>query len=304
MLSHDASGLWAYLTGLIVLIMGGVALSLMVDRRLSLSLAKGGLEAEIVNGAADLEFLRDLLADRSRQWQAEGVDATRTADELAVLNARLPNLAARRTSLAGDLADLERTLAALEEEFSAYRGSYRRQVWHSAAGEALGELTLVDGRRYEDAVISRVTAVGLEIRHAHGTARIEASSLSSRWHARFQWDDEERRAKLHDEWLQRERMTAPVSAPPPPAASREADVRAETLAAAAAEVQALTERVVRISAELETARNNARRGGQASVPGSLQTWAARANQLAADLNRANTELNAAEIRLAALRAGR
>jgi hypothetical protein len=284
--------------------MGGVALSLMVDRRLSFSSAKGGLEGEISDGAAELEFLRETLADRSRQWQTEGVDATRIADDLAVLNASLPSLAARRISLARDLADLDLTLAALEEEFSAYRGRYRRQAWHSAVGEALGELTLVDGRRYEDAVISQVTAVGLEIRHAHGTARIEASSLSSLWHARFQWDDEERRAKLHDEWLHRERMTAPVSAPPPPVANREADVRAETLASSAAEVQALTERVARISTELETARNQARRSGQVSVPGSLQTWAARATQLAADLNRANAELSAAEIRLAALRARR
>lgn len=209
MLSHnDFSGLWAYVVGLIILVMGGVTLSLVVDRRLNVSVSKGGLQSEIADGSVDLGYLRETLAARSHQWWTEGVAATRAAEELAATKTKLPDLARRQSALVGELAELEQAVAGLEAEFSKYRSDYRRQAWQDAAGETLEELTLVDGRRYEEAVIAKVTAVGLEIRHAHGTARIEAPLLSSELHERFQWDDEERRAKLRAERLHRERMNA------------------------------------------------------------------------------------------------
>ena len=42
--------------------------------------------------------------------------------------------------------------------------------------------------------ITKVTEVGLEIRHEHGIARIQVSDLEGIWQQRFQWDDEERRS--------------------------------------------------------------------------------------------------------------
>jgi hypothetical protein len=49
-------------------------------------------------------------------------------------------------------------------------------------------LTTRDGREYLQAVISRVTDVGLEIRHEHGTARIQAADLDASYQERFQWE--------------------------------------------------------------------------------------------------------------------
>jgi hypothetical protein len=53
----------------------------------------------------------------------------------------------------------------------------------------IGTLTLRGDREYREAVITRVTEVGLEIRHQHGIARILSAELGPKWQNRFQWSE-------------------------------------------------------------------------------------------------------------------
>ena len=97
------------------------------------------------------------------------------------------SLTMRKTSLIADRSELDLTITALNANFSDYVAEYRQWAWSSAVGEKVDLLKLTSGREYRDAVISRVTADGLEVRHEFGAARIPSSELDSEWQKRMQW---------------------------------------------------------------------------------------------------------------------
>ena len=151
--------------------------------------------------------------------------------------------------------------------------------------------------------------MGLEIRHQHGFARIHAPDLGPDWQDRFQWDDEERRARLKEEAAARERMSASrVSAQPPKVrrkvasklAAREKPVAQvpdpDQLVELRTLFSAWQSKVARLEIERDEAILNSTR--QKSVPGRLETWSARAARLRGEVSKARVEFEAARARLA------
>lgn len=80
------------------------------------------------------------------------------------------------------------------------------------------------------ATISKVTDVGLEIRHEHGIARIATEDLPPPWGERFMWGDEERRDREKAALRQREEEAAAILA-----RAKEDESRAEEAARRIAE---------------------------------------------------------------------
>lgn len=188
----DFCGVNGLLLGFAGLVMVGVAITGLIDRRGEFSTASTRLKAEVQAGAekvAALEARRQKFADRFA-----GLDgpARTQAQEKEELQRRKTGQQARIAGLRADRESLERQLEALRLGFATYRVDYRRQAWSDAVGEKLPQIALRNGRVFHGVTISRVSEAGLEVSHEGGLARIECKDLDVSWQDRFQWTDDER----------------------------------------------------------------------------------------------------------------
>lgn len=306
---EDHPGLFMFLIGLIVVVMTAVGLASLANVKFSVAHSSQSHSKELEDGAAELEQLtadhgklaRRLAQAEARAQAAQASQAARRS-ELAAQAQRLTALTARCT-------ELQQTIPSTQEAFRRYRADYREQVWDQAVGEALDTLTLRDGREYRQAVIKRVTPVGLEINHEGGLARIQAPDLDPALQERFQWNAEERRSFMKENQAQRPspsvdlpKMVPPptvkpaVPTPPPPAPA--APALAADLKQLRSAVVVASSKVARLNTQLSDARAAAA-AGQTAVPGSLETWRSRIANLEASLTRANNALTIAKANLAA-----
>lgn len=308
MLSNDDHpGIFAFMVGLIIVVMAGVSLSLLVDRRFGFSGSGSSLERSLKADEAELAGLEDRFQRGSREFsETEPKRRMMTEARESILRQK-GVLDRRRTSLTTSRDELRRAIPAIGEEFSRYRSKYRAAVWDSAVGQSLGNLTIRGGREYRQAVITRVTDVGLEIRHEDGIARVQAPDLNAALQERFQWNDEERRARLKEEDVLHESIARvpdsgeetqsetaeshqPARENPEPDSARLESLRDK--------VKTWKSKVAQLTSERNQALSAASSGGQSSVPGSLETWQAKAGRLGAKLSKARSELAAAKAELA------
>jgi predicted nucleic acid-binding Zn-ribbon protein len=306
--NDNQSGLFSFMVGCIIVVMTGVGISLMVDRRFSFSKGVTGLQRDMETGETELEQLKSDYQENSSQLARESKQQMLAENHQALVR-QIQQLEQRRTVLEASLKDLQTANHAMQDEFLKYKEKYRSQVRAEAVGQSLGNLIVRGGREYRKAVIVGVTDVGLEISHEEGRARVQAPDLDPALQERFQWNDEERRTRLKQELLQQETEPGGPAAmrekdtptEKPTRLNREADVPdAEKLEALRRQVSAWKSRVAQLTSELHEARSKVAAGRQVSVPGSLETWQARAGRLGNELAKAKGELAATKAVLAAL----
>lgn len=312
MLSADEHpGILTFLVGIIILVMAGVGLSLMVDRRLKFSSSVGEIQRSISLDAMELEGLKAWHDERSRLLNDTGSRQQTGAMTNEEAVRKLENLNQRQTYLEETRRQLRKTMTSLEGDFSHCRAEYRRKTWAAALGESLGHLKIRGGREYLQATITRVTDVGLEIRHADGIARIQAPDLDQKLQDRFQWSDEERRKVLQEEHANLEGNAAEPAAladKTPEVVVREvsnfsnnnADANGEELPALRQQVIGWQAKVRQLRSDQMEAASRADSGNSPSVPGGLETWTVRAARLRNALIRGQGELAVAKSRLAAV----
>ena len=320
--SEEHPGVFTFLVGMIVLVMAGVGLSLMVDRHFKFSRGSNTVQHEIRLNAAEITELTARKEEASQLLSAENLKLQPDLPNYQDVSARLEQLGQRKVTLEKSRPQIRESIAALEEEFTRYRATFRRKLWADAIGESLGTLAVRGGRVFQQATITRVTDVGLEIRHEHGIARIQAPDLDPKMQQRFQWSDEERESRLKgelEEQLGRTERNKPqlpengevaaevIDAPLSPQPIRLPD---PNTAADAAKLRLLrlnlsgwNVKVSRLRSDKAEASSRASYGRQSSVPGSLETWAARSARLGNDLLRAQVALAAAKSELAAVAPG-
>lgn len=307
MLSFDEHpGIISFLLGIIVLVMAAVGLSLVVDHRLKFSSGSVKAEREIDLGSRELEKLTALCEQRStflREAEQKPLAAMKESEEVS---RDLKTLSQRHEALEAERDHLRGEQAALEADFSKFRGEYRRKAWAAAIGEKLGDLRIRGGREYKDASITRVTDVGIEIRHADGIARIQAPDLDPDMLDRFQMNDENRRKNLIAE---QQRLNAfatepAVIEPDRPGQSSLAGNTPEPaeLAGLRRQVLGWQAKISQLKSQQSQAQSNMRYGNQTSVPGSLETWSARSERLSSELSRAQASLVVAKANLAEIAA--
>lgn len=305
--SEENPALFTVLAGLIVLVMTGVGLSLLADRKFQFSNAEQDAEQQMEAEGAIVANLKSTVESRLDFLNLNESNKTLSGE---VLRLRSKNVKAKReiSELTARRADLEFTILAVEDSFKQSKSNYRRNVWPSAVGEKLGELRLNNGRIYQEVAIKEVTDVGLQIVHADGIARIQPPELSSELQARFQWDSNDRKSRLREELAASNQFekeinvqvvpagqllvtnapTVPVANIPPPN---------EQLAKLQNNVSAWQTNVDILERNASDAESRTA-SGQTSVPGSLETWKVRATRFKNDLVRARTELNISRSKLA------
>lgn len=309
MLSADANpGVLYFLVGMVILVMAGVGLSLVLDKRMKASSGGGELKREIAEAEQELRDLKLEHETGSLRLAEEGVILLANAAAHDEWGGRVKLVLQRRALLGEKLEVLKAEIPLLEDTFTSYRADYRRRTWAAASGEKIGALAIRGGRDYVDAQIIRVTEAGLEIRHADGMARVQAPDLDRPWQDRFQWSDEERRRLLQVELeyampKERSGKISDGAARFPrsnPAAADKSQPEAEGLKLLRLHVSTWRARVFQLTSEQRDAVSRASYGSQASVPASLETWKARAVRLGKELGRAQVQLAGARARLSSV----
>jgi hypothetical protein len=177
------------MVGMIVLVMAGVGLSLLIDKRLQSSSGAIRLHREIEIAEEELFGLREWHQESSRALAERGPQLLAASAALEELQHQQQALRLRQSSAEARRRALLAEIAALEQDFARQRADDRRRTWLAAIGEKIGTLTLRGDREYHEVVITRVTEAGMEIRHQHGIARVLAADLGPKWQSRFHWPD-------------------------------------------------------------------------------------------------------------------
>ena len=303
MLSADEHpGVFYFMVGIVAVVMAGVGLSLLVDRRFKFSSGIGEIRRDIISHETELHSLKLTRDPLSRKLTGPGASLQAQALAYQELVGRAGAVRLHLAELEDESKRLRNAVSALEEDFSRCREDYRSKTWGGAIGENVGDLKTLAGREYLKVTIARVTDVGLEIRHSHGFARIQAPDLDASWQNRFQWSDAARRKLLQEELtdLQSEgagvvdRLNRPSAADPMVV---NANNSREDLTKLRHEVIGWQEKVKQFNDDYLDAKHRADFGRLSSVPGSLETWKSQAARLAGGLIRARNQLNAAKLRL-------
>lgn len=299
------------MVGLIVLVMAAVGLSLLMDRRFQFSSGVAELRREVTLSDGEISELKNRNEDANQRLANHGTRLQSDSQSHKQLSTQCESMRLRQAALVKTRDELLSSVALLDGKFSDYRAEYRRKTWNAAVGENLGTLTLRSGRDYKEVVISRVTDVGLEIHHADGIARVQGPELDPKFQDRFQWNDEERRLRLKEEndHLEAsskdgdaENGTEEVST----STADERDSRKAKAAAGNAKRNSLRQNVRNWKSKVsqlsrDQAEAQSRSGyGSKSVPGSLETWDAKAARLGAELAKARAALAMAKADLGAL----
>lgn len=173
--------------GFVIVALAATGLSVLVEYNSEQAKRSHELSRVISDQSGDLDELRTELDRAQSSWSAVSVrkdlggPCEKLKEEISGMSESLPRMRGRKDSLSKEVRDLDFA-------FSGYRGAYRSQVMQKAVGEVIGLLRTNEGKEYEDAVITRVSAEGLEIRHASGVARISPDRLGGAWQQRFQWE--------------------------------------------------------------------------------------------------------------------
>lgn len=299
----DHPGLFTFLVGCVILVMAGVASSLLIDRRFGFSKGRMELQQEMDAGETELDRLQAAYQENAALINGNESKLRMAAANHDALLRQVRALDQRRTTLMADQQDLQTSIQAIKQEYLRYKEKHLAKAWAEAVGQSLGNLKVRGGREYHNAVIVEVDPVGLQISHEEGRARVPAADLDPALQDRFQWNEKERRAQLEQERLQQESVHSGLGAtqnqPPNPAKPTRAsrgwtEPTAAELEALRRRVSGWKSRVAQLTTESHDARSKAAFGRQVSVPGSLETWHNKASRLELELAKARSQLAVAK----------
>lgn len=183
----DQSGLFTFLTGIVVVVVASVFLSLMVEKRFAFSREKITVGQSVNAGAEEISTLRRHLADSSERHEGLEGRLSQINDRAEKLMQRTKQQAMTIQQLKSRSAELKTDLAGLNRAFVDYQTTYRNRVWSDAIGDEMLVLKTRSGREYLDVKILNVTHAGIDIHHQTGRSRIAPSEFPDDWQDRFQW---------------------------------------------------------------------------------------------------------------------
>ena len=153
-----------------------------------------GLEAERVEVASQVELYELKLSK---------VDVRSDDQAASRLEADIKRTAARTAELKAERDALKQDLEIAKADMEAMKAEWMQAARTAATGREFAKFTGNGGRTYENAVITKVTDVGVEFRHSTGSARLAANDLTPAQHEMFGLDRE-----VSGEAIRQEKETA------------------------------------------------------------------------------------------------
>lgn len=138
----------------------------------------------IVSGSATLDKIPHLK---------EKVDA------LNASKIRNNSLVSAIASLGSSVEEMENANSALIGDWEDYKNKYRAHIRSGAVGNTMSELRTDDGKIYRDVTISKITAMGIDIRHEEGLGRVSYERLPLEMQDLFQFDKQQMLAEANRE---------------------------------------------------------------------------------------------------------
>jgi hypothetical protein len=297
---EDNSGLLTFMVGIAVVVFCGIGLSIVIDQRLSSSNSVMSLEKSIERGRLEFEELQTLHADSLRRLEMIETKSLSVTAELAAIRGEAAVLETRLVSLDSTRRSLQSTIETLEKEYSRYRDEYRETTRDAAINQSLGTLTTLGGRQYHQVFITRVTEVGLEIRHKDGLARIKAADLEQSLKDRFQWNELDQEVVSNNDIPMPEPLSLSNQIPEengnPSRKSNETVMVPDEVEILRKNVIAWQSRLSRLESERSIALA-ASHGSRKAPTGSLETWEMRATRLETQIAGVHGKLAAAKASL-------
>ncbi len=182
---------------LALLVLGGFGVLFLLAFNDEPAREKISIQAVISEQAREID---ELTATIARGQQNLDVIPKRQADELKLRDAKREILYAtgRIDSTQQGLVTAQQQLDEKAAEFEKYQDEYREFARLGAKGEQLAKLQ-IRGKTYDDVVIKEVTAVGMQIAHQGGFARIPYEDLPAELQDRFQFDPKQKAAAIAKE---------------------------------------------------------------------------------------------------------
>lgn len=153
-----------------------------------------GLEAERIEVANQVELYELKLSKMGVRSGEQGE---------ARLEADIKRTAARSVELTAERDALKQDLEIVKADMAAMKAEWMQAARTAATGREFAKFTGAGGRTFENAVVTRVTDVGVEFRHATGSARLAANELTPAQHEMFGLDRE-----MSGEAVRQEKETA------------------------------------------------------------------------------------------------
>ncbi|BCX47022.1 hypothetical protein HAHE_09300 [Haloferula helveola] len=275
--TDDYGGIMGILLGIIVLVFGGITVSLVIERRTEGARSGKTLEADIARDANQILDLKSEIITLEKRWESNHQPNLGQDGEITALRDELNRTVAERSKLHSDAENLREDLADFEEDAQEYRRRYRIQARADVIGQAVEALKLPNGRSYRDVTIRKCGPEGIHIHHSGGSARVAYSDLPTEWKDRLQWHPVEEELPAV---VQEQPKPEDGKAGPKPDSDRDAEREKEALRQT--RIQTARDSMRRYHADYLDARRMASTarsrslGSDRSVPGSLETWEERA----------------------------
>lgn len=150
---------------------------------------------------------RKTEAQADSEWWRLEAERVEVAHQVELFELRLSKQKSGDQGFAGLQAEVERgktwrhelalqrdalreEIAHAKEAVEGAKSEWMRATRAAVTGREFAKLAGARGRTYENAVVTRVTDVGVEFRHATGTARLDAKNLTPAQHEIFGLDAE------------------------------------------------------------------------------------------------------------------
>ncbi len=186
--SAKGPGVIGTIMALIVLLGFGLLFMLASDQGF-----KGG-EKSLASIIRETE--KEIEGTRSRIQSGE--DLLQQIPRLEELVSAFNRATARNESLAAGVSSRNANIQALKEkrdnkltEWEDYRNQYRANIRTTAVGTSIPELKTTEGKIYLAVVISKVTAIGIHIRHKDGLSNLNFKVLPQEIQDYYQYDEKQ-----------------------------------------------------------------------------------------------------------------
>ncbi|MCP5535296.1 MAG: hypothetical protein H7A51_03565 [Akkermansiaceae bacterium] len=183
--SSKGPGVIGLILGLAVLLgFGSLAFLVLED--------DSGSKKSIYSQIKEKERYILILGDEKSKWQEKSDDYVakrESAKKVAELQTELKRKQADIVTSTSAVAAAGDKISITQKKFQDYKEKYRLTERARAVGEKIASLTIKNGKTYEDVVIRRVSAEGMDIRHKNGGTLIKRTLLPDDMLDRFQYSD-------------------------------------------------------------------------------------------------------------------
>lgn len=196
--------------------------------------------------------------DRLKDWAGKQTNVLETRANFRTIAAEAEQMQRKAREIKGDLdtqtglvSRIQTEITQVKAKDAAYRAAYRNQIRNEGKGLTYTQLKTISGKVYQTVVVSRVDAVGMNIQHQDGTARVEFENLPPEIGEHFQYDPAEKKEAVTSERSQSDSyntaidqgMQKPKEASDPAKTTQTAD--------AAAEIEKLQILITQLGEEIE-----------------------------------------------------